>query len=98
VLGVTTLSGAQRENYDVYGAGTRSCGEWTSRRGSVMRDVMLMWVLGFVSGAGFAGRELRRSDAKGIEAWLDRRCTADPLLPLSRATAELVDELSKPAQ
>jgi hypothetical protein len=33
-----------------------------------MRDVLLMWALGFVSGSGFSGnRELRLTDSKGIE-------------------------------
>jgi hypothetical protein len=98
---VTVLSGAppinsQRGTYTVYGAGTSSCGTWTSDRGTIMRDVLLMWALGFVSGSGFSGnRELRLTDSKGIETWIDRRCARDPLLPLSDAVQELVIELSK---
>ncbi len=84
---------AQATNYTIYGQGNLSCGEWIA---SNLRGTHLYatWVLGFVSGTGFASRgDLRQTDSSGIAAWIDNYCQANPLETIEGASASLVSEL-----
>jgi hypothetical protein len=93
------LSGAQDirpGRYQLLGHGaTVSCGTWTTegQTGSV-HHTREAWVLGFVSGAGYAARQtLHPTDADAILAYLDLKCAADPLASVSQVTTMLVVEL-----
>lgn len=86
---------AQRP-YTVYGQGTDSCGEWRSARTSPAHQLHLIWVLGFMSGVGWAApRGFRDVDNGAIDAWLDDYCASRPLAQLSTAAAALVNTLGK---
>ena len=86
------------------GAGTQSCGQWVSTRGSteemdiVGEGMMTAWVQGFLSGMWLLERIDGRSsflipDAAGIQVWLDKRCREHPSEQLVLAGAALVKEL-----
>jgi hypothetical protein len=80
--------------YNVYGAGTMSCGAWAVVRQKQDFREAGQWMMGFVSGAGWAGnKQLRKSDADGMSAWIDQYCAAHPLDELSDAAAALVQTL-----
>lgn len=91
-----TVGTAQPRQFDVYGHGTGSCGNWTSgRQPAVTRagEWNMSWVHGFISGAGYQSAGLRRTDTDGIMAWMDKYCTDNPLHPISRGASTLVEEL-----
>jgi hydrogenase/urease accessory protein HupE len=55
----------------------------------------MAWVLGFLSGVGFAASgldPLNNMDGEGIWAWIDNYCRAHPIEQLSEATAAFVME------
>ncbi len=89
--------------FTVYGGGSDSCGKWTQGRpdGRFRPEdstavTLDSWVLGFVSGSGYAIGNLRRVDSDGLDAFIDNYCHANPLKDISDAAAALVAELQKP--
>jgi hypothetical protein len=89
-----------------YGPAYASCGSWTAgspvilspprSNGTGDRGIFLIWVEGFVTGAGFAGPEnikTATTDADGIQGWVTKYCTDHPLDSLLVAAASLVAEL-----
>ena len=77
--------------YVVYGQGAQTCGFWLARRHLEAAHLYdQAWLNGFVSGTGYSGLGLVRSDAAHLEAWIDRYCAQDPTVPLSTAAEELV--------
>jgi hypothetical protein len=61
----------------VYGAGTRSCGQWLADRETPMHPLELSWVLGFLTESESLSRELhlpspRHTDANAVAAWVDK--------------------------
>lgn len=78
--------------YVMIGAGVDSCGTWTADRRSPNSAAALQdgqWVLGFLSGIGYEGRDdvdpLQGLDAQAVWAWTDNYCRAEPLLNISDA-------------
>jgi hypothetical protein len=74
----------------IIGAGLDSCGTWTFERRTPSLAGALQdgqWVLGFLSAVGFAGAldPLRGVDARGVWAWIDNYCQANPLKNLTDA-------------
>jgi hypothetical protein len=83
-LVVALLSGAARAaQYHVVGLGLSSCGTWTAdRRANGPKAAMDgAWVLGFLSGVGYAGPDdpLTNVDADGVWAWVDNYCRTNPI-------------------
>lgn len=65
------------------GLGTASCGAWTSARRDREARGYEQWVLGFLSGIGYAADEeedpLQGTDSDGVWAWMDNYCQANAL-------------------
>lgn len=86
-----------RGQYSVYGFGTGSCGRWLEER--KQPNVTLSgggqrgWVLGFVSGVGYAGFRLKETDSAGLIAFVDTYCAEHPLDDIGEAAKALVEEL-----
>jgi hypothetical protein len=104
---VGSIIGSAQAQYVVYGFGTQSCGAWSSagtaaaKLNSTVRDLIPRfeneaWVAGFVSGAGYESRMLRKTDSAGIVAWMDTYCAAHPLDAISVAAAKLTEGLKRP--
>jgi hypothetical protein len=87
--------------YDLRGAGTGSCGTWTSDRaeGADSSDALQdgEWVLGFVSGfedeEGYSKNENFKitTDYQGIYGWIDNYCRTNPTETISDAAEAFVD-------
>ena len=87
-------SGSARGQYLVYGHGNLSCGRWTEDKR--IREDAHTWVLGFVSGAGWASPESQRQmDSNGMAMWIDRYCAAHPLDTIQNAAGGLALELER---
>jgi hypothetical protein len=92
-----TVIGRGFKEYNVYGSGTISCGQWrTDSTDGAMRRFEISWILGFVTGVGYAAvAPLKTSDAEGMVRWVDQYCDANPLKDLSDAAGKLVHELNQ---
>lgn len=88
---------ASTGNYEVYGAGTVSCGKWLADRTNGTWYDEADWVLGWLSAAGYyeVHGDLRQTDSDAVAAWLDNYCRDNPLKSLSDAAGHLVRALSK---
>jgi hypothetical protein len=76
------------------GAGT-SCGTWLEDRDANRAGVDESWILGFLSGIGYALGErgidpLHDTDHNGVTAWIDNYCRGHPIDLISAAAAALV--------
>jgi hypothetical protein len=82
--------------YRFLGAGTVSCEAWTAARQHRTGWYDLAeWVLGFLSGVGYAGEPgrtdpLQELDAHAVAAWVDNYCRAYPLKNLDAAAEAFV--------
>jgi hypothetical protein len=84
---------APQGTFMAYGPTQQSCGVWTTNSGLV-RDMLLAWTDGFVSGADFQRVDhLTQTDNKGIEAWMTKYCAEHPLDGIVKAAIQLVTEL-----
>jgi hypothetical protein len=99
----TVVAVATLPTYAIHGAGTQSCGTWTSSRSAhdILEAPLENWVEGFITGINFT-RQIRGysdllagTDQNGAFAWVDNYCSAHPLDNVSDATANLVTELTK---
>jgi hypothetical protein len=83
-----------------YGFGNNSCGRWTKERSSksIISNYQVVWVLGFISGTGFALEVLSRrqnlTDADAVIAYVDNYCSNNPLDSIAAASQMLAAELS----
>jgi hypothetical protein len=82
----------------IYANGTKSCGQWSAdlaNEGASLtpRATDQAWVLGFVSGVGFAGSYLPKTDSEAVTRWIDNYCAANPLANVNDAATELVRAL-----
>jgi hypothetical protein len=86
----------QEADYRVYGAGSLPCREWVEaqRKADPTRfstaDIYQVWIVGFVSGAGYAGLTLKGSNSEGMKAFVDQYCAARPSDTIATAAAALV--------
>jgi hypothetical protein len=100
MLAASTMS-ANADKYRTYGVGTQSCGYWTKNVQPRGDDyfIVMAWVLGFVSGVGYAGDDiLQLTDADALESFVTNYCLAHPLDHVSAASRALVGELARRAQ
>ena len=81
------------------------CGHWLAARrhdrdgaNTVEANIGRAWMWGFVSGAAYGGRDLRKTDRDSIDAWTDKYCGDHPRDSLAVAGFRLVNELSGPAK
>jgi hypothetical protein len=99
----TGFVGNAYATYIVYGAGANlSCGSWLKGRkaeaGELSRQdmwAMAHWMKGFVSAAGYLGKDIKETDAGAMNAWADKYCAEKPLSYFADAVEELIDALSK---
>jgi hypothetical protein len=97
VLTVGLMTGFAEDTgaYQVIGAGAVSCGTWTKERSDPqahsLASIDVNWVLGFLSGIGYAGvggdNPLRGMDNEGVSGWIDNYCRAHPIDHISGAAA-----------
>lgn len=85
-----TGEAADATGYMLIGAGVSSCGAWTADRrnrgASEIADTE--WVLGFLSGIGYAGENmnpLEKMDSDGVGAWIDNYCSSRPINTIVQA-------------
>lgn len=84
--------------YTETGMGTSSCGSWTTNLNHRDRQwdhlLDLSWVLGFLSGAGYAGNSdidpLHGVDGYGVEAWISNWCQTHPIEHISHAARAFI--------
>jgi hypothetical protein len=82
------------EAHVVYGHGNASCGSWVSDTSELIRAAKQAWVLGFLSGVGYAGVSLNKTDSDAVSVWMNNYCQAHPLDTISVGAKALVDELT----
>lgn len=87
----------QRDKYMSYGVFETSCGTFTSSRGT-QRAELEAWVLGFVSGAGYAGPSMAFTDNQGVRVWINTYCSERPIERLLVAATTLTVELQNRAR
>jgi hypothetical protein len=81
----------------VYGQHGQSCGTWLEARNKKSNSntaQLQSWVLGFISGAGYAGINLKETDFNAALYWIDNYCKDSPLKTILDATEGLVIELA----
>jgi hypothetical protein len=82
----------------IYGVGLKSCGFWSSvPKGTIPRQQLSNWVLGFVSAYNYysaEGRDVTSDDGSAFIAWMDRYCRDHPQDVVADAAYRLVDELA----
>lgn len=84
--------------FTLIGNGVSSCGSWTADRREVGGNPVVTfgnhaWLLGFLSGVGYAGTDfdpLRGLDAGAVSAWVDNYCAVRPLNDISIAAEAFV--------
>jgi hypothetical protein len=99
-LAVALIVGAplQAAAFRMLGAGTASCGTWTSWRAQQANHpdhyVFEQWALGFISGTAYEGAAsldpLSGLDAEAVWAWIDNYCRANPLEEVFDAAAAFI--------
>lgn len=97
VIVALTARPAVSANYQSIGVGNASCGTWTEDRRTPETPIArarVQWVLGFLSGAGYAGDidPLAGLDGQAVVAWMDNYCRAHPLAQITKAAAHFTEE------
>lgn len=97
---ITILLTPTAQAYTIYGFPGVSCGSWTSARGleNMKEAQYASWVLGFVSGAGYAEVKMKETDSQAMLAWVDNYCGANPLDTIVEAIKELIATLEDKAK
>ena len=92
---ITTLlsSTTQAEDYKSYGLHSVSCGSWTQERKEKINTPSEAWILGFISGAGWAGRNMAYTDIDAVFGWIDHYCKENPLDNLIDAAEGIIATL-----
>jgi hypothetical protein len=107
LLGTSTVFAQKKfgENRVLFGTASTSCGTWNQLRpaAGALKDrvpaefgALLMWVLGFISGANADPSHpdvLLGSDLDGLIGWIDNYCRAHPLESIASAASGLIVEL-----
>lgn len=77
--------------FRIIGSGVSSCGSWTESRryGGYDRSGDEQWLVGFLSGIGYAGDPsddpLGGLDAQAVWGWIDNYCQQNPTLSIEDA-------------
>ena len=92
----------------IYGAGAESCAKWSQTREESDARGFVLWVLGWLSGAGYydvariysynKSGELVQTDSEAIAVWVDDYCRENPRDQVSDAAKALVKELAQRAE
>lgn len=88
--------GLQRGLYYTYGVGRHlSCPEWVEKdeAGYAHSGVYANWMLGFLSGVGYAGVDIKHTDYDQKIDWLTKYCKENPLDDYYTAVTALIREL-----
>jgi len=96
ILVITSLTfvGSSYAEYTEYGSGLDSCGSWVKWRKTKSgwhQDGQ--WVNGFVSAAGYFGKELKEVDSDAMLVFMDNYCQQNPLNEIGDGAKALVREL-----
>jgi hypothetical protein len=83
---------AQSTKWMLYGPTAVSCGMFTTSTGG-RRNELEWWLLGFVSGVGNAGVEMRGADSEGIKGLAAKHCRERPMDRFADAAVAVVTEL-----
>jgi len=88
-LTIGVAAKGQQGSFQSSGAATETCGRWTAERraNSVRSWVDEHWILGFLSGVAYEGRNngidpLTGVDNDAVWAWIDNYCREKPLAML----------------
>jgi len=90
ILAVFAVAPSSAQEYTAIGLGNSSCGSWTAARRDKVALPYQQWVIGFLSGIGYAkpyaGLDpLKGLDGNAVYAWVDNYCGANPLNDISVA-------------
>ena len=83
---------AQSTEWMLYGPTAVSCGAFTVSTGG-RRNELEWWLLGFVSGVGNAGVQMRGADSEGIKGLAAKHCRERPQDRFAEAAFAVVAEL-----
>jgi hypothetical protein len=79
-----------------YGTGLGSCGTWTrNERLLPNHNFQVSWVLGFVSGAGWEGPQLKVTDSDAIDQFVTAYCSQHPTDQILDAAKALIKTLQE---
>jgi hypothetical protein len=93
---ISSAAAQPSEGVHLIGTGSYSCGSWTAWRREGRAQLLEQWILGFLTGVGFARVNLdgidplNGVDAQAIWAWMDNYCQANPLHDVWKAGADFV--------
>ena len=90
----SSVRAAQSAEWMLYGPTAISCGAFTVSTGG-RRNELEWWLLGFVSGVGNAGVQMRGSDSEGIKGLAVKHCRERPQDRLAQAAIAVVAELRR---
>lgn len=100
VIGGLGVGASEAMAYTMGGPGISSCESWTTAPRDGKGDHLLAlenqsWVLGFLSGVGYAGANrdpLQGLNSQAVAAWVDDYCTAHPIDTIATAAGAFVIE------
>jgi len=90
-----SVRAAQSAEWMLYGPTAVSCGAFTVSTGG-RRNELEWWLLGFVSGVGNAGVQMRGADSEGIKGLAAKHCREHPQDRFAQAAFAVVAELRRP--
>jgi hypothetical protein len=93
-----------KQGIGIIGIGNSSCGLWTSSRSGQDAESFAFvtgaqgWIHGFITAMAVESDKvnaaIHRTDPKGLDAWIDNWCKANPLKTIARAAGALAVELT----
>jgi hypothetical protein len=99
-MAMFATAGYASDQYVIFGAGGRPCGNWLQVRSQALPDsaVLQSWVLGYVTSVNANVLTVGQDVTKGenpdaLFTWVDDYCAAHPLDSVARAAGSLVDSL-----
>ena len=94
MVAVGLMVTAVRADYVLYGQGSLSCQEWTSRRKSETWYEMGEWMLGFISAVGYYDiQALEEKNPQAFLQWMDAYCRENPQHEFADGVQKLIEEL-----
>ena len=99
VLPVSAKAADSKGVYNITGAGTKSCGYWTSERQKkgLVEKVLLGWGDGYLTAYNryvHTGTDVAQgTDGPGMWAWIDNFCQANPTEAIAAAMDALMIHL-----
>ena len=89
-----SVRAVQSAEWMLYGPTAVSCGAFTVSTGG-RRNELEWWLLGFVSGVGNAGVQMRGADSEGIRGMAAKHCRENPQDRFAQAAFAVVAELRR---